>query len=112
MLKDLQFNLTEQPLVVPQSQMVVRLSRSYWHDQKGLHSRLDLNVLRRKSRGCLFALEDCDYCGAEDVIPRITNLTLCSDGIYTIEPCDQQYDWESGALDDYNYKLVPFEESL
>lgn len=42
--------------------------------------------------------------------PHITNLDKCKDGIYKIQICNPRTDWETGYIDEYDYKLVPFKE--
>jgi hypothetical protein len=89
---------------------VIRLTTSYWYDNKGLHYKKSLNVLKRKSAGYQVILEDCSNIGADEVFPRITNLEECKDGIYQVVTCNEKRDWETGAVDDYDYQLIKYEE--
>ena len=40
------------------------------------------------------------------VIEDIINLDECSDGVYEVATCNEQYDLETGYIDSYDYKLV------
>ncbi len=87
---------------------VVRLKTSYWTTPRGLHMRQDLIRLKRLSWDYQILEEDAASIGAEDVWTKIVNLAECEDGLYTVETCNPSHDWESGYLDDYDYRLVPF----
>lgn len=82
-------------------QCVVRLRTTTWANSKGLHIKRSLTYLRRQCVGFLGLKEDAGAIG------NITNLDQCEDGIYEIIVCNVSYDWESGYVDDWNYKLVP-----
>lgn len=53
--------------------------------------------------------EDVDATDAMDVIKRIINLDKCSDGIYEAVICNKSRDWETGYVDGYDFRLVPFD---
>ena len=92
---------------VPPSVTTVRLSTSYWSDARGIHCKKSITVLKRKSTGPLFFLEDVGMVGAEDVMRQIVNLDECEDGEYTVNMCDIERDWETGWVDGWNYRLDP-----
>lgn len=88
--------------------IVVRLERSHWHDDRGAYLRIGLRYLKRHGRGCNFLDEDCRMTGAEDVLPRIVNLHRCEDGVYELISINETTDWETGYVDDWQYKLIPY----
>lgn len=87
---------------------VVRLRTSVWLDSRGLHSRKTLTLLKRKSSGRKLLFADAEEMGAEYVAPRILNLDLCDDGVYEVVACNEHRDWETGLVDDYDYRLRPY----
>lgn len=89
---------------------VVRLSTSMWFDDNGLYFRQTLRFLKRKSAGQNNLFEDCFATGAEEVLPRITNLHNCPDGVYEVIACNFGRDWESGYIEEWDYELVPYSE--
>lgn len=90
-------------------QTVVRLSRSMWHDKDGAYSRTTIRYMKRHTRGYNVFDEDCKNIGAQDVIPRIVNLDDCEDGVYQLIMCDERKDWETGYVEDWDYKLIAFD---
>lgn len=92
----------------PECRCVVRLTTSMWRDTRGVHFRKSLMFLRRKSKGFQILEEDVDMIGAEEVVPRVVNLCEADDGIYEVIVCGEQRDWETGQVEEYSYKLVPF----
>jgi hypothetical protein len=92
---------------------IVRLETSYWMDKrrKGIHEKRSLLFMKRLSKISFNVLEeDTNNAGAEEIIPRILNLNECEDGLYQVVLCNPIYDWETGHLEDYDYKLVPYSE--
>lgn len=97
------------PLENNQHREVVRLRTTFWTTARGgIAIKKELIPLRRKSEGVQLLDEDCRMAGAEMVAGNITNLSECKDGVYTFEVCNESKDWETGIVDDYDYKLVPF----
>ena len=86
--------------------LVVRVSTSYWSDDRGLHCKKDITYLKRKSSGFNLLEDNASDCGAEEVFPRITNLSECKDGIYRVDVCNVIKDWDSGYVEDYDFKLI------
>lgn len=85
---------------------IIRLTTSFWRDNKGLYQRKNLTYLKKQGKG-YFAIDDEASCvGAEDVICKIQNLDECEDGIYELKSINFQKDWETGAIEDWDYKLV------
>ena len=94
----------------PEPLCVVRLRDTYWQDARGeLHYRRSLRTMRRLSTGHYWLEEDAPQIGAQEVIQRIVNLQECSPGLYILGSCNMHLDWETGLVDSYDYKLVPYE---
>jgi hypothetical protein len=83
-----------------------RLRTSYWSDRSGVYKKMSLVFLRRKCKGVNVVEEDVNDIGSDEVFPRIINLNDCDDGIYRIIMIDVRRDWESGYIEDWNYKLI------
>lgn len=90
---------------------VVRLRRSFWHDNDGAYQRVSLRYLKRHAEGFNLFDDDCGMVGADNVISKITNLSECEDGIYEIVTCNAHRDWETGHIEDWDYRLIPFNNS-
>jgi hypothetical protein len=91
----------------PCPKLIVRLRTSIWHDSRGAYLRREIKWLIRKSEGFNFFEEDCSMAGADEVVPKILNLNECKDGLYKLDTCNESRDWETGYIDDYDYKLIP-----
>ena len=87
---------------------VVRLRSSAWSDGRGLHTKRSLTFMRRHSFGLNILAEESDAAGAECALGSLVNLNQCSDGLYEIVVVNQSRDWETGIVDSYDLKLVPF----
>lgn len=90
--------------------VVVRLVTTYWASKKGLHTKKDIIFLKRKSEGFNWLEEDSLMSGCDRVFPLIVNLEECTDGIYEVIMVNETKDWESGHVESWEYKLVPFTE--
>lgn len=86
--------------------IIVKVTTSYWHDDRGLHVRKDVNFLRRKSSGIHILTEDCKNIGASEVIPRIVNLDIIPDGVYQLIIYNIEHNRETGHVEDWAYKLI------
>lgn len=89
---------------------IVSVKTSYWHDKDGAYLKKSLRVLKRKSSGYNVLLEDCGMEGAESVLSKLINLNEVQDGVYKVIVCNESRDWETGYVDDWDLKLVPFVE--
>ncbi len=89
---------------------VVRVSTSYWADKKGVHMRKDLIFMKKKSFGYNVLAEDCSNIGSEDVITRIVNLDEVEDGLWELFIINELKDWETGNVEEWDYKLFPYVE--
>lgn len=90
-------------------QTVVRVVTTSWHDGKGLHTKRSLNLLKRKSFGFEILKEECDNIGADDAARNITNLHEVPDGVYELVAVNVSRDVETGYVDDWDLKLIPFD---
>jgi hypothetical protein len=54
--------------------------------------------------------DDCQQVGTQEAIENILNIHTVEDGIHQLVMCNVSKDWETGYVDDFNFKLVPFEE--
>lgn len=91
--------------------LVVKIITSYWHDQKGLYSKKTIRFLKRKSLNYNILLEDSDNISSKEVIQNIVNLHEVDDGEYEVAMVNQKYCNETGYLEEYNYKLIPYKDS-
>ena len=99
--------LLDNRIVGPEPKQIVRLSTTYWKDARGLHCKKSILFLRRKSQGVDYLDEDADCVGSDETFARIVNFYECEDGIYMVAICNESRDWETGIIDDYDFKLVP-----
>ena len=101
----MELELNEEKVDLPSC--VVRVKTTFWSDKRGLHTKKSLLYLRRRSTGFNLLEEDSSAIGAEDVMIRIVNLDEIEEGVYQFVTCNERRDWESGYVDDYDYRLVP-----
>lgn len=91
---------------------VYRANVSHCQTKTGILFAVRLREMKRLS------CPGCEYCGWLDAdLPElgldwgIINITEAENGkLYTIEMCNIQRDWESGMVDDWDLKLVEYEE--
>lgn len=103
--------LAEDPEFNEPNIAVVRLSTGWWCDNRGLHMRKDITFLQRRCAGFNILAEDLSAVGAEETAQRIVNLDLCEDGVYVVNTCNEQRDWEAGYIDEYDLRLDPFDNT-
>ena len=87
---------------------VVRLKRSAYYTRTGVYFTESLIYLRRKCSGYNILEEEAQGVGAMDALP--INMTEMEEGIYEVVSCNETRDWESGVIDGYELKLIPYEE--
>jgi hypothetical protein len=94
------------------NQVVVRLRTSIWNDKNRgrLTTKRELTFLQRKCNGHNFVQEDIDNDGAEATMDRIVNINQCDDGLYYVIVCNVNRDYETGYIDDWDYKLCKFNQ--
>jgi hypothetical protein len=74
-------------------------------DDKGFHLKKDLTFLRRQCIGFNILADDLENGGAQGVYPRILNFAMAEDGVYEVVICNERRDWESGYIEDWDYRL-------
>ena len=95
-------------MTTPDNRCVIRLTTSAWADKRGLHLQRNIRYMRKLCIGYNVLSENVDTVDAMYVIKRIVNLDKCSDGIYEVMTCNQSTDFETGYVDGYDFRLVPF----
>ena len=111
LLKDFDLGVVTRPPDKEVIRCVVRLTTSSWGDSKGLHIKRDLTFLKKKCKGFNILEEDIGMIGAPDVVKQITNLDECEDGVYQVITCNEWASWETpNIIEDYDYKLIPYNE--
>ena len=88
------------------SRCTVRVKTTVWADKRGLHMKKSLTFLRRQCEGFNVLAEDASAIGAEEVLQRILNLGEVENGIYNVVVCNETFDYETGCVEDYDYRLV------
>lgn len=83
----------------------VRLKINCWVGKNGtLNYKISIKPLIRK--GSDFIIDEANNFGANEVALKIINLLECHNGIYEIITCNHSKDWETGIIDDWDYKLI------
>lgn len=90
------------------AKIVCKISTSHWCDNNGIYTKRYIRFLKRKSTGFNYILEDANLAGADSVIRTIVNLNSCADGLYLVTLTDYHTDWETGIVDDWSYRLIPY----
>lgn len=90
---------------------VVRLKTEKYIDKRGVATfKKKVIPIYRKCVGYNVVLDAAHESDADQIMSSIVNLFTQPDGIYEVVLCDHLYDWESGHLEDYSLKLVPYTE--
>ena len=87
--------------------VVVSIKTSYWSDHSGLYQKKSIKFLKKQCKGHNFILEDISQTGADLVINNISNLDEVTDGKFKIIMNNFLPDYETGHIEDWDYKLVP-----
>ena len=93
----------------PSPKCIVRLTTSAWYDLDGCYLKKSLKFLKKKCVGYNILYEDSAMIGFNEVLLNIINLNDCKDGIYKVVTCNERADWETGYVEEYDYKLIPYE---
>ena len=91
-----------------ESLCVVRLSRTAWHNENGVHYKTSLTYLKRKCVGYNILDDMAHMAGAIESEP--INMHELADGLYSVVMTNVSRDYESGMIDGYDLKLEPYEE--
>lgn len=87
---------------------VVRLHRSQWWDSRGIYRTISIRYIKRESYGANILHDTLQEEGADSVMPRILNLGECKDGLYRVIMCNERRDFDTGMIEDYDFKLIPY----
>lgn len=73
-----------------------------------------LRVLKRKSKGPILDcfLEDINCTSVDWVMFKIVNFSQVPNGLYQLIIVNEYRDYETGYVEDWNYKLISFSEVL
>lgn len=102
-------NLLENHADEPVCRSFCRIRTSMWGDRRGIYLKKSVTFLRKRSIEGGYFEHDVDMVGPDEVFLRIVNLNECEDGIYEVVTVNPHCDWETGTLDDYDYKLIAIE---
>jgi len=94
----------------PTPKFIVKLRTTMWGDRRGIYLKKSITFLKRQSVDIYFLEDDIEGMGADEVLIRILNLNECDDGIYELVVCNVSHDWETGYVDDYDYRLKPIDK--
>ena len=97
-------NDTEQPCVL---RLKTKLKA---HKSGGLTIKRKLKSATKYWFGYSLLEYELDNTSPEEVVGRIINFMTCADGLYTMVPSYERIYRETGHLDDYDLRLVPFTE--
>lgn len=90
---------------------VVTLKTNVYKNSNGEYViQKKIRRLKTKSSGFDFLEEDFSNTGGEYFDKMITNLYEVKDGTYEVIMCDEYRDYETGFIEDWSYKLIPYKE--
>ena len=90
---------------------VVRLTTSTYKTSKGAFRQVkELRTLKRKTPDFDLLENEMYNQSLEDII--IVNMYNVTDGVYQLVMVNEGYDWETGCLDEYELKLIPYVEAV
>ena len=92
------------------NRVVIRIRTTTWSTARGVHRKKELLYLRRPSLGHNFVAEDASVVNASELVNNIVNFDSVTDGVYEVITVNEHRDWETGYLDSWEYKLVPYED--
>lgn len=90
-------------------QLVVRLEHNYFCNGKRVEWQVKLHPLKSKSlpQSYNYFIDIMSECEGVPVV----NLYECSPGYYNVITVNEHRDWESGIIEDWEYKLTPYKEA-
>lgn len=101
--------LNQKP-VVKKDKCVVRLRTTAYSNKKGVYLTKNLTYLKRKCVGFNILEEDVYDLPTTELIEHIVNFNTTGDGVYEVVMCNIITCWETGAMDGWDYMLVPYKE--
>lgn len=90
--------------------MVVKVSRSYYKRGKTYCCSINITPMRSLSNGEFNFDDEISQSDVESTLDLIENLHDVEDGYYQVIYTNISRDFESGYIDDYNLKLIPYEK--
>lgn len=95
---------------IEEPKLFVRVIKTAYISKNGCeyNYQTKLRVLRKLSNFDHPFFEDCQNTSIKDVLDRIINLDDVDGGIYQVITCNYSRDWETGYIDDWDYKLVSY----
>lgn len=72
----------------------------YGRTLRVLKSKTDFDAIHEESQNI----------GVQEALENIVNLQSVEDGLYRLVMYNLSHDWESGHIDDWNLKLIKYEE--
>lgn len=91
----------------PEHRLVVRLKTTAFRTKRGYKFQISLERSAKHSFG--HDILDEEFSNIDgDAVMGIVNLAECMDGLYEVVACNESRDWETGYIDSYDLKLVPF----
>lgn len=97
--------------IQPKLRCVVRVSNSTWVDERGIHTRRDINFLKRLSTGVDLLRYDCLKAGEPQDALLGSNIDQCADGVYEVRvltKISDSYDSEEGWVDISYLQFIPY----
>lgn len=82
----------------------VRIKTSYY--KRGRRYCKETQITDLTKGPCYSLSDDISNLDVESVLTRIVNLDEVDDGIYQVILINQYRDWETGCIEDYDYKLI------
>lgn len=93
------------------SKVVVRVITSTWWSGSEINYKKTIRFLARKSQGYNYIAEEVSNIGSDSIFEsQIVNIFDVKDGIYEVVTNSVSRDWETGMVDDWDYKLVEYKE--
>ena len=93
-----------------QPRVVVKVTTEQWSDHRGINETRRIRWLRRQTSGHNFLEEDVNQTGASDAFERIVNWRGLPDGVYQVCTTDLCSNWDTGLVEEWNYRLVPIDD--
>lgn len=114
MISKLKLNSNDDTLNNEPYKTIVRLRTSYWVDNRGIHMKKDVNILKRKSNNDYF-LEDASMVGAKEVMDIMEDVNKIEDGVYELIFVPTSWDssyFGDGGVEEWKYifKKIEWEQ--
>jgi hypothetical protein len=93
-----------------ESLVIVRLTKSSYKRGNKYSKEISISLLKSKSKNENGWLDEEASNGFDSFMESITNLDSCKPGIYQFVTCNLSRDWETGIVDGYDFKLIPYNE--